>query len=372
MTDPEGRAAAVRDAIHQRRRAVNEAVPEYLTVAEPERLYEATRYLLDAGGKRLRPAILMLVAESLSDDPVEDYRAVTPVDGADRAPSGGTTDSVVAAATGSPQGRGGPVDIMAAAIAIEVIQSFTLIHDDIMDEDDLRRGVAAVHEAYDLETAILAGDTLYSKAFEYLSAVGASPDRTVRANNVLARTCTEICEGQTLDVDFETRSDVTIEEYRQMIRAKTAVLYGAAAVIPAVLLGADDETIEALHRFGIRIGEAFQIQDDLLDLTTSSERLGKRRGSDLIENKQTIVTLHARQQGVDVANLIETDDAADVSEAEIDAALEELRAVGSIEYARSLAEEFIAESRESLRVLPAGPAREQLEDLAWYLIEREY
>ena len=114
------------------------------------------------------------------------------------------------------------VDIMSAAVSIEVIQSFTLIHDDIMDDDDLRRGVPAVHREYDLETAILAGDTLYSKAFEYMLDTGAPADRSVEALDELATTCTEICEGQALDVDFEGRSDVTTEEYLEMVEFKTA------------------------------------------------------------------------------------------------------------------------------------------------------
>jgi len=332
----------VEQAILARRERINEALPEELPVTRPEGLYEATRYLLDAGGKRLRPTVLLLVGESLLsvEPPGVDYRAFPTLDD-------------------------GEADLLSAAIALEVIQTFTLIHDDIMDDDDLRRGVPAVHKEYDLSTAILAGDTLYSKAFELLLSTGAAHDRTVAANKRLAETCTRICEGQSLDIEFEARDAVTPDEYLEMVELKTAVLYGAAAAIPATLLGADEETVEALYNHGLD-------QDDLLDLTTPSEKLGKQRGSDLVENKQTLVTLHAQQQGVDVANLVDTDSVEAVSEAEIDEAVERLREAGSIEYARSRAQELVTSGKENLEVLPDNEARDLLSGIADYLVEREY
>ena len=261
---------------------------------------------------------------------------------------------------------------MAAAVSIEVIQSFTLIHDDIMDDDDLRRGVPAVHQEYDTETAILAGDTLYSKAFEIMMRTGAPPERGLGAMRTLAETCTHICEGQALDVDFETRDDVVPDEYMEMVELKTAVLYAAAASIPAIVLGADDDTVEALYEYGLRVGQAFQIHDDVLDLTQSSEELGKQRGSDLVENKKTVITLHARDQGVDVAGLLDATDPEDVTDDEIEDAVAELEAVGSIEYARDLAEDLVAEGKDHLDVLPDNEAHRRLEQVADYLIERTY
>jgi geranylgeranyl diphosphate synthase type I len=341
-------ADRVEEAIEARRGLVNEAISDQLPVRRPERLYEASRYLLDAGGKRLRPIVLLLAAEGVADVEMlsADYRAFPDVDGE-------------------------PVDVMSAAVSIEVIQSFTLIHDDIMDDDDLRRGVPAVHREYDLETAILAGDTLYSKAFEYMLDTGAQAARSVRALDELATTCTEICEGQAFDVDFESRTDVSTDEYLEMVELKTAVLYAAAASIPAILLGADDETVEALHGYGLDVGRAFQIQDDLLDLTTPSDRLGKQRGSDLVENKQTIITLHAREQGVDVDALV-PDDVREVTEAEVDAAVATLEEAGSLDFAREMATDLIAQGKQRLQVLPDNEARRTLEAIADFLIEREY
>jgi geranylgeranyl diphosphate synthase type I len=338
-------------AVEQRRKIVNRAIDEDLPMDEPERLYEAVRYLLEAGGKRLRPTMLLLVGEALADREAApqsiDYRNF-------------------------PDVQGDEIDLMAAAVSIEVIQSFTLIHDDIMDDDDLRRGVAAVHRAYDTETAILAGDTLYSKAFEILTESDAPADRVVEAMDVLATTCTNICEGQARDIEFEERDDVLPEEYLEMIENKTAVLYGAAATIPAIVVGADDETVAELYQYGLDAGRAFQIQDDVLDLTVPSEKLGKQRGSDLVEGKQTIITLHAREQGVDVDSLVETDDVDAVTEAEIDEAVARLEEAGSIEYAEEKAQELVGRGKDRLSVLPENEARELLEGIADYFIERGY
>jgi geranylgeranyl diphosphate synthase type I len=231
--------------------------------------------------------------------------------------------------------------------------------------------VPAVHREYDLETAILAGDTLYSKAFEVMLETGAPAERSVRALSELATTCTKICEGQAFDIDFESRSAVEPDEYLDMVELKTAVLYAAAASVPAMLLG-DDDAVDALYGYGLDIGRAFQIQDDLLDLTTPSAKLGKQRGSDLIENKKTLVTLHAREHGVDVDNLVDADTVEAVDETEIEAAVGELRDAGSIEYARETAHGLIDSGKANLEVLPDNHSRDLLGGIADYLIEREY
>ncbi|MFB6169412.1 MAG: polyprenyl synthetase family protein [Haloferacaceae archaeon] len=334
------REARVLAAVRERRERVNAAVDEDLPPAKPERLYAASRHLIEAGGKRLRPALVLLVAEALGDG-TEDYRAFPALDGDE-------------------------VDVMTAAVGVELIHTFTLAHDDIMDDDDMRRGERAVHREYDLSTAILAGDTLFAKGFELLTNTGAKPERQLAAIRRLAETCTRICEGQEFDVEFEFTDEVLPEEYMQMVELKTAVLYGAAAAIPAVLLGADDEQVEALYQYGVESGTAFQIHDDVLDLTVPSEDLGKRRGSDLLEGKRTLITLHARQHGLDVDDLLDDDP----TETEIDAAVDALRETGSIEFARSRAEELTASSKERLDVLPENEARELLADLADYLIHR--
>ncbi|MDX1744349.1 MAG: polyprenyl synthetase family protein [Halobacteriales archaeon] len=351
MTAP-GREERVLSAVAARRERVNAALDDYLPVEHPHRLYEAARYLLEAGGKRLRPTVLLLVSEALLDvEPLStDY----------------TTFPTVF--------EDGPaeIDVMAAAVAVEIIQSFTLIHDDIMDDDDLRRGVPSVHHAYDLETAILAGDTLYSKAFEVMLATGSQPTRSLRALAMLATTCTEICEGQALDVEFEGQSDVGVEAYLDMIERKTASLYAASAGLPTVLLGADQETTDAMVQYGRSIGRAFQIQDDVLDLTVPSETLGKRRGSDLIEGKRTLITLHARDNGVDVDGLLPDAPADAISETDIDEAVSRLEEAGSIQFASEKAHDLAEQGKDELAVFPENEARSTLSDLADYLVERGY
>ncbi|SDZ85616.1 geranylgeranyl diphosphate synthase, type I [Haloplanus vescus] len=336
-------------AVRERREQVNAAIDEDLPLTEPERLWEASRYLLKAGGKRLRPTVSLLAAEALADVPPlsVDYRQFPALDGE-------------------------TVDVMAGAVSLEVIQSFTLIHDDIMDDDALRRGVPAVHKAYDVDTAILAGDTLYSTAFEIMAETGAAPANGLEAMRMLADTCTRICEGQAMDVEFEHRTEVLPEEYLEMVESKTAVLYGDAAATPAVLLGADDEAVDALYNYGIAAGSAFQIQDDVLDLTVPSEQLGKQRGSDLVENKETLITLHARQQGVDVDNLVDAETAETLTDDAVEAAVETLNEAGSIEYAREKARSLVEQSKADLEVLPDNEARNLLEDIAEYLISRGY
>jgi len=336
-------------AVRERRERVNAAIDEDLPLVAPERLWEASRYLLKAGGKRLRPTVSLLAAEAISDvSPLSvDYRQF-------------------------PALNGDEVDVMAGALSLEVIQSFTLIHDDIMDDDALRRGVPAVHKAYDVDTAILAGDTLYSTAFEIMAETGAAPENGLEAMRMLAETCTRICEGQALDVEFEGRADVLPDEYLEMVESKTAVLYGDAAATPAVLLDADDEVVDALYAYGINSGSAFQIQDDVLDLTVPSEKLGKQRGSDLVENKETLITLHARQQGVDVGALVDAEDADSLTDDEVEDAVATLNEAGSIEYAREKARSLVDESKAELQVLPDNEARSLLEAIAEYLISRGY
>jgi len=349
MTTTQDSEDAVREAVGERRHLVNTALEEELPVAAPERLYEASRSIVLAGGKRLRPSMLLLAAEALADvEPLsEDYRSF-------------------------PALSGEPVDVMSAAVSIEVIHSFTLIHDDIMDDDAMRRGVPAVHEAYDMSTAILAGDTLYSKAFEIVLQTGCPPEGSLAAVDLLAQTCTHICEGQAMDVGFERDPDVLPEEYREMIELKTAVLYAAAAAMPGIVMGASNAVVDALYQYGLCVGQAFQIQDDVLDLTTPSDKLGKQRGSDLVEGKQTIITLHARGEGVDVDDLVDAEDVDAVTEAEMDEAVTALEDAGSIAYARDMADDLVAEGKSHLRDLPDNEARDTLESVADYLVDREY
>lgn len=260
------------------------------------------------------------------------------------------------------------MDLVPAAVSIELIHNFTLIHDDIMDNADIRRGRPSVHKLWGLSGAILAGDTLYSKAFQILGTTPAKPELILAAMDVLSRTCTAICEGQWLDLDFEQRERVSEEEYMEMVEKKTGVLYGASARMGAVLSGASAEAAQGLDDFGRLTGMGFQIQDDVLDLTASEKVLGKKRGGDLIEGKKTLIMIHAFANGVKV----DVFGRKDAHPEEIEKALSILEKSGSIGYARSRAVELVEEGKRALDVLPDTPARAFLLELADYMISRRY
>lgn len=317
------------DEIKKRSVHVDAAIDELLPVAHPEELYKASRYLVDAGGKRLRPAVLILVAEATGSD----LKSVLP-----------------------------------AAVAVELVHNFTLIHDDIMDKDDVRRGRPAVHMIWGEAGAILAGDTLYSKAFSILSKVQNEPSRILKCMDILSKTCTEICEGQWLDMDFEKREKVSKAEYIEMVEKKTSVLYAAAAKIGALLGGASDETAEALSEYGRLIGIGFQMYDDVLDMITPQEVLGKVRGSDLMEGKHTLIIIDAFEKGVK----LDIFGKGEATQEETDEAVRTLTECGSIDYVKNLAISYINEGKAKLGALQDCPEKELLLQIADYMISRKY
>ncbi len=315
--------------LEKRAALITATIEKMLPVVHPEGLYEAGRHLVDSGGKRLRPSMLLLAAEAAG---------------------------------------GEPASLAPAAVSIELIHNFTLIHDDIMDNADVRRGRAAVHKLWGVPGAILAGDTLYSKAFQVLGKTPAKPELILGAMNVLSGTCTAICEGQWLDMEFEKRDRVSEEEYMEMIEKKTGVLYGASASMGALLAGASDDVVRGLDEFGRLTGMGFQLQDDVLDLTAPEKILGKRQGGDLVEGKKTLIMIHAFAHGVNV----DVFGRKDATPEQIEKAISVLEKSGSIEYARSRSVEMVAKGKRALDVLPESPAKALLLELADYMIRRRY
>ena len=315
--------------LQMRAALVTRAIEELLPVVHPRPLYEASRHLVDAGGKRLRPSMLLLAG----------------------------------------QAAGGDAETLApAAVSIELIHNFTLIHDDIMDNADVRRGRPAVHKLWGQSGAILAGDTLYSKAFQVLSITKARTDLILGAMNILSRTCTDICEGQWLDMEFEAKERVSEAEYMEMIEKKTGVLYGASAGIGALLAGASPQVVAALDEFGRLTGMGFQLQDDVIDLITPEKVSGKRQGGDLIEAKKTLIMIHAFAHDVAVPVFGKKDATAE----QISEAITALQKSGSIEYARSRAEDMVQKGKLALQVLPDSKAKATLLELADYMVKRRY
>jgi geranylgeranyl diphosphate synthase, type I len=319
----------IEEMLQKKAKLVDESIPRFLPITPPDELYLAMRHLLDAGGKRLRPSALLLAAEAV----------------------GGKIE-----------------DVLPAAVAVELVHNFTLIHDDIMDEADLRRGLTTVHNKWGVPRAIIAGDALYSKAFEILSCTKSEPQRLVESLELLSKTCTDICEGQWMDMDFQTRTNVTEEEYMRMVEKKTAVLFATALKLGATLAGANREHSRALWDFGRLTGVGFQIYDDVIDLITHEEILGKAQGGDIIEGKRTLIIIHALSKGV----IIDALGKSNATRSEISAALTTLKESGSIDYAMNRAFGFVDEGKAALALLPDSEAKNTLIRLADYMIERKY
>jgi geranylgeranyl diphosphate synthase type I len=319
----------IEEALQKRAKLVDEAIPKFLPITPPDELYQAMRHLLDAGGKRLRPSALLLAAEAVG---------------------------------------GKPENMLPAALAVEFVHNFTLIHDDIMDEADIRRGLPTVHKKYGVPRAIIAGDALYSKAFEILSCTKSEPAQIVESIELLSKTSTDICEGQWMDMNFQTRKDVKEEEYMRMVEKKTAVLFAAAVKIGAILSGGNRDVSRALWDFGIKTGVGFQIYDDVIDLITPEEILGKAQGGDIIEGKRTLIIIHALSKGVTIEALGKYN----ATRSEVAAALTALKESGSIDYAMTKAISFIEEGKSMLKALPETEAKSILIGLADYMIARKY
>jgi geranylgeranyl diphosphate synthase type II len=222
--------------------------------SSPANLYDPLRYFLKLGGKRVRPVLTLMGADLFGAE---------------------------------------PKSALQAALSVEVFHNFSLIHDDIMDEAPLRRNQPTVHEKWSQNIAILSGDVLLVKAYQLLAKQ--EPRHLSSLLDLFNTTAVEVCDGQQLDMDFEKRSDVTIPEYIEMIRLKTSVLLGCALEMGAIIADASMDERKRLFTFGERIGIAFQIQDDILDLFADPEKFGKQVGGDVIANKKTLLNLKARE-----------------------------------------------------------------------------
>ncbi|MCD6660178.1 MAG: polyprenyl synthetase family protein [Lentimicrobium sp.] len=225
------------------------ALPVY---GKPEGLYQPIAYTLEQGGKRLRPMLALMSAQTFGGDP-------------DKA--------------------------LPAAIAIEIFHNFTLLHDDIIDEAPLRRGRETVYKKWNINTAILSGDTMFAIAYGQLCS--SETAMLPALMKVFTKTAIEVCEGQQYDIDFETSGDVSIDAYLNMIRLKTAVLLAASLKIGAITANASEADADRIYSFGENLGIAFQLQDDLLDAFGNEEVFGKKTGGDILTNKKTYLYLKA-------------------------------------------------------------------------------
>lgn len=231
---------------------VNEALDNVVYDRQPASLYDPIKYVLSIGGKRVRPVLTMLSYNLYKDD---------------------------------------PLSIMPQAIGLETYHNFTLLHDDLMDHADMRRGHETVHKKWDANRAILSGDTMLLQAFERVE--DCDPAKLPAVFKVFIQTTLEIGEGQQLDVEFETRNDVTEDEYIEMIRLKTSVLLACACKVGSIMADAPAKDIENMYKFGEKLGLAFQLQDDLLDVYGDPAVFGKNIGGDITSNKKTYMLINA-------------------------------------------------------------------------------
>lgn len=240
------------------RKMANDEIAAIPYPTTPKGLYEPISYTMDLGGKRLRPALVLMACEAM----------------------GGDTSKA-----------------LKAAVGLELFHNFTLLHDDVMDKADVRRGKPTIHRRWNENTAILSGDAMLTMATQYVAQV--EPVVLPAVMELFNRTAMEIYEGQQYDMDFEVRNNVTVEEYIEMIRLKTSVLLGCACKMGAIIAGASEANAQALYDTGVYLGLAFQLQDDVLDVWGDEATFGKAIGGDIMNNKKTFLLIGAMQKAQD-------------------------------------------------------------------------
>jgi geranylgeranyl diphosphate synthase type II len=298
---------------------------------EPQKLYDASQYLLTAKGKRIRP-VMCLMGNELFDEIKEDAYHV--------------------------------------AAAIELFHNFTLVHDDIMDKAPLRRGLQTVHTKFGEPTALLAGDVMLVAAYEYLNKISVEYMHPVL--NLFNTTAKKVCEGQQLDMNFEQDGDVDFDDYVRMIGLKTSVLLAASLQLGAILGGAGIGNQEHIYQFGKNLGIAFQIQDDYLDAFGDPEKFGKKSGGDIMANKKTFLWLQAMKvatpdQRKELNHLLAID-----SEDKIQPVLNIYKSCNVDEWAKELKQKYFSFALEHLEEIAVRSVRKKpLEELAEFLMERD-
>ncbi len=307
---------------------------------EPFEVYGVLWDFLDRGGKRFRPAMAKLSYEAVGGKEAEEAALVVPI-----------------------------------GAAIEMFHNFTLIHDDIEDDSDMRRGKPTLHRAYGTPLAINAGDGLFMMVWEALLKSRLPPEKLLAAQRVLSTAFRRVLEGQAVELNWyrEKRFDISEENYFRMVEGKTGALISASCEVGALMGGATAEQLKALKEFGMAVGIAFQIQDDVLNLAGKEEKYGKEIGGDISEGKRSLITIHAlthappkeRKRLAEILSA-RTKDTKQVSEA-----ISICQNAGSIDYAAERAKKMVDDAKKGLMVLPNNAASRRLLQLADFFIYRE-
>ncbi|HHB78370.1 MAG TPA: polyprenyl synthetase family protein [Saprospiraceae bacterium] len=300
---------------------------------EPKGLFEPINYILGLRGKRFRPILLLAAYRAYQEDVSK---------------------------------------AMPAAMAIEVFHNFTLLHDDIMDEAPLRRGAPTVHQKYDTNTAILSGDAMMISAYQWIGQYTSLPQfASILAT--FSRTALDVCRGQQMDMDFEHSWDITVDDYLEMIRLKTAVLLGASLKIGALIAGASAEDADGLYDFGIAAGLAFQIQDDILDSFGDMASVGKQVGGDIIHNKKTFLLVKTLTQVEHPKDLIDFMEQTTDAHKKVDYVKSQMIGSGALDAADMLRDDYYEKSLNILDELNmADNQKEFFSELALKMARRMF
>ncbi|HMO32169.1 MAG TPA: polyprenyl synthetase family protein [Lacibacter sp.] len=299
---------------------------------QPATLYDPAQYILGIGGKRVRP-VMCLMGNELFD-------AIHP-------------------------------DTWQVAAAVELFHNFTLIHDDIMDQAPLRRGMETVHQRFGVNTAILAGDAMMIMAYDYIRRVHKDALPAILA--LFNRTALEVSEGQQLDMDFEQRSDVTLDAYKQMITLKTSVLLASSLEMGAVMGGAGAGNAKHLYEFGKNLGIAFQVQDDYLDAFGDPAKFGKQVGGDILANKKTFLMIHAASSASSGDRVLLQELMLSNPSDKVEQVLGVFRRTGVDAWARELKKQYLNEAMQHLdEIAVLSKRKEPLRQLAAFLVQRDY
>lgn len=329
---PENSASNVLAALGQHKEVVEGIIQENLSKIQQERLRGAMSHLFTGGGKRLRAIMPRLVGDAVGN------------------------------------GHQGHYTLGAC---IEIIHNFTLVHDDIMDQDPIRRGLDAVHVAYDDPTAINAGDAMLALGFEMLADSSHIEDSQLRhVVNAIGQMVRHVAEGQQEDFEFEDRDSVSEDEYISMIAGKTSAMFETCAETGAILAGADIETVANMANWGLNLGLCFQIMDDYIDMTSDTETLGKPTGSDIVQGKRTLIAIHALESGADLPTFHKLFGTETTDTSELAVAVQELNDNGSIQYALDRAMEHHRIAHGCLDKLEQTPAVDLLRDMTDFQLVR--
>lgn len=317
--------------IIEHRNNVNERLKTVLVKQNPALLYEPMRYTLFAAGKRLRPILVLISCEA----------------------TGG--DSQIA---------------LNASVAVELLHNFTLIHDDVMDHDDTRRGLPTVHKKWDLDTAILSGDGLVALSYEYL--LKTKVQKVDRLGILFSRALLQLCEGQALDKKFESSDNVSPAAYFEMIGKKTAALLALSCELGSSIGGAAKDVVLSLKHFGLNMGLAFQIQDDLLDIMAEENQLGKTWGSDIKRKKQTLLLIQAKKNaspGI-LKEINEIMNKTEIDDNDVYKMKNIFLETGSLDFSKKLLNKHFQKARENIRVIKCDFGKNLLERFLEVVVKR--